>query len=199
MFLLYHLVLGVPSGGGDYPQQNHGRSRLLGLVVFSGIINNMKIFVGTDHAGFTLKEKLIASLKVQGYDVVDKGAYEYNESDDYPDFITPVAREVSKDPEAVRGIILGATGQGEAMDANKFPHVRAMVYYGEAKCIVDDESNVIVRAREHNDSNILSLGARYLTEETMLSAVNLWLETPYSKEERHVRRLEKIDNIKLND
>lgn len=155
----------------------------------------MKIFVGTDHAGFTLKEKLIVSLKAQGYDVVDKGAYEYNEGDDYPDFITPVAEEVSKDPEVVRGIILGATGQGEAMDANKFPHVRAMVYYGEAKCVVDDESNVIVRAREHNDSNVLSLGARYLTEETMLSAVNLWLATPFSKGERHIRRIGKIDKI----
>jgi len=159
----------------------------------------MKIFVGTDHAGFGLKEKLVPFLKGQGHEVVDKGAYEYDESDDYPDFIIPVAREVSKNPENSRGIILGATGQGEAIVANKFPHVRAVVYYGEANCVVDDEADVIVRSRDHNNSNILSLGARYLTEEVMLSAVSLWLKTPYSQGERHIRRLGKIDQIKVDD
>ena len=157
----------------------------------------MKIFVGTDHAGFTLKEKLVSSLKAQGYEVVDKGAYEYDETDDYPDFVIPVAQEVSKDPDNVRGIILGATGQGEALAANKFPHVRAVVFYGESKCVVDDEADIIVRSREHNNSNVLSLGARYLTEEAMISAVNTWLKTPYSEGERHVRRLGKIDQIKI--
>src|SRR5688500_535111 len=105
----------------------------------------MKIFVGTDHAGFTLKEKLVTALKAQGHEVVDKGAYEYNEQDDYPDFVVPVAAEVSQNPEGSRGIILGATGQGEAIAANKFPGVRAVVYYGEANSVVDDESDIIVR------------------------------------------------------
>lgn len=159
----------------------------------------MKIFVGTDHAGFGLKEKLVTSLKLQGHEVIDKGAYEYNEHDDYPDFVIPVAREVSKDPYNARGIILGATGQGEAIAANKFPHVRAIVYYGEAKAVVDDEANIIVRSREHNDANILSLGARYLTEEGMVNTVTLWLNTRYSEDERHVRRLSKIDKINVND
>ena len=159
----------------------------------------MKIFIGTDHAGLVLKEKLFEFLKGQGHEIVDKGAYEYDESDDYPDFIIPVAREVSKNPENSRGIILGATGQGEAIVANKFPHVRAVVYYGEANCVVDDEADVIVRSRDHNNSNILSLGARYLTEEVMLSAVSLWLKTPYSQGERHIRRLGKIDQIKVDD
>ena len=159
----------------------------------------MKIFVGTDHAGFGLKEKLVPFLKGQGHEVVDKGAYEYDESDDYPDFIIPVAREVSKNPENSRGIILGATGQGEAIVANKFPHVRAVVYYGEANCVVDDEADVIVRSRDHNNSNILSLGARYLTEEVMLSAVSLRLKPPYSQVERPIRRLGKIDQIKVDD
>lgn len=158
----------------------------------------MKIFIGTDHAGYVLKEKLMSSLKMAGHEVVDKGAYEYDEHDDYPDFVVPVAREISRDPENSKGIILGATGQGEAITANKFPHVRAVVYYGESKCVVDDEADVIVRSREHNDANILSLGARYLTEEAMMNAVNLWLSTSYNQDERHVRRLGKIDKIKIN-
>lgn len=156
----------------------------------------MKIFVGTDHAGYVLKEKLVSSLLGAGHEVVDKGAFEYNEGDDYPDFVIPVAQEVSKDPDNAKGIILGATGQGEAIAANKFPHVRAVVYYGEARSVVDDESDIIVRSREHNNSNILSLGARYLTEDNMMKAVELWLGTEYSKGERHVRRIGKIDKIK---
>ena len=159
----------------------------------------MKIFIGTDHAGFGLKEILVPLLKSQGYEVVDKGAYEYNESDDYPDFVIPVAREVSKDPDNSKGIIFGATGEGEAITANRFPHVRAAVFYGDCGAVVDDEANIIIRSREHNNSNILSLGARYLTEEAMLKAVTTWLSTPYSKGERHVRRLAKIDGIKIND
>ncbi len=157
-----------------------------------------KIFIGTDHAGYVLKEKIVASLKGQGYEVVDKGAYEYDEDDDYPDFVVPVAREVSKDPENAKGIILGGTGEGEAIAANKFPHVRAVVYYGEAKPVVDDESNVIIRSRQHNNSNILSLGARYFTEESALETVNLWLATPFSGDQRHIRRLGKIDAIKID-
>ena len=160
---------------------------------------HMKIFVGTDHAGYVLKEKLVAHLKGHGYEVVDKGAFEYDEHDDYPDFVVPVAREVSKAPDTTRGIIMGATGEGEAIAANKFPHVRAVVYYGTATCVVDDEADIIVRSREHNNSNILSLGARYLTEEDMLSSVNLWLTTPFRDGERHIRRLAKIDQIKIND
>ena len=157
----------------------------------------MKIFIGTDHAGYVLKEKLVSSLEAQGYEVVDKGAYEYDEHDDYPDFVIPVAQEISKDPNNSRGVVIGATGQGEAIAANKFPNIRAMVYYGESKCVVDDEANIIVRSREHNNSNILSLGARFLTEEEMVSAVDLWLKTPYTGSERHVRRLAKIDKIQI--
>ena len=157
----------------------------------------MKIFIGTDHAGFGLKEILVPFLQNQGYEIIDKGAYEYNEGDDYPDFVVPVAREVSKNPDEVKGIIFGATGEGEAMAANKFPHVRAAVFYGSCEVVVDDEANIIVRSREHNNSNILSLGARYLTEKKMLEAVTLWLNTAYSGEERHVRRLAKIDEIKI--
>lgn len=157
----------------------------------------MKIFIGADHTGFGLKTKLLEVLKAQGHEVIDKGALEYNEGDDYPDFVIPVAQEISKDPENARGIIIGATGQAEAFTANKFPHVRAVVYYGEAPKVVDDEADIIVRSREHNNSNILSLGSRYLTEEGMLKTVNMWLATPYRGGEKHVRRLQKIDAIKL--
>ena len=159
---------------------------------------NMKIFIGTDHAGYVLKEKLVSFLKLQGYEVIDKGAFEYNENDDYPDFVVPVAREISKDPDGAKGIILGGTGEGEAIAANKFPHVRAIVDYGKAKPVVDDESDIITRSRQHNNANILSLGARYFTEESMMSAVNLWLNTSFSKDERHIRRLAKIDEIKID-
>jgi len=158
----------------------------------------MKVFIGTDHAGYMLKEKIISSLKLQGYEVTDKGAYEYNEHDDYPDFVVPVAEEVSRNPDNTRGIILGSTGEGEAIAANKFPHVRAVVDYGKAKPVVDNESDIIIRSRQHNNSNILSLGARYFTEESAIEAVDLWLNTPFSGDERHVRRLAKIDKIKID-
>lgn len=158
----------------------------------------MKIFIGTDHAGYVLKEHLVLYLKGEGYEVIDKGAFEYDEHDDYPDFIIPVAQEVSKDPDNTRGIVMGATGQGEAIAANKFPHVRAMVYYGKSPIVVDDEADIIVRSREHNNANILALGARFLTEEDMMESVNLWLKTPYTGSERHVRRLAKIDEIKTS-
>ncbi len=158
----------------------------------------MKIYIGTDHAGYVLKEKLVSFLKLQGYEVIDKGAFEYNEDDDYPDFVVPVAREISKNPNEAKGIILGGTGEGEAIAANRFPHVRAVVDYGEAIAVVDNESNIVVRSREHNNSNILSLGARYFTEESMMNAVKLWLDTPFTFDERHVRRLGKIDQIKID-
>src|SRR5258708_6747057 len=159
----------------------------------------MKIYIGTDHAGYVLKEKIVSSLRTQEYEVKDMGAYEYDEHDDYPDFVAPVAREVSKDPDNSKGIILGATGQGEAIAANRFPHVRAVVYYGKAECVVDDEADVILRSREHNNANILSLGARYITEGEVMDVVDRWLDTPFQGTERHARRLAKIDQIKISD
>ena len=157
----------------------------------------MKIYLGTDHTGFGFKEKIISFLKGQGHEIIDKGAYEYNERDDYPDFVIPVAKEGSHNPDNVRGVILGATGQAEAFTANKFPHARAVVYYGKSECVVDDEADVLIRSREHNNSNIISLGVRYLTEEDALNAVTLWLGTSYSNGERHKRRLSKIDAIHI--
>lgn len=161
----------------------------------------MKIYIGTDHAGYVLKEKLVSFLRAQGHEVIDEGAYTYDENDDYPDFVSKVARAVSKDePDStkVRGIILGGTGQGEAITANRFPHVRAIVYYGKVTPVVEDESGILARSRKHNDANVLSLGARYFTEEDLMEIVNYWLKAPYSGEERHIRRLKKIDNLKID-
>ena len=155
----------------------------------------MKIFVGTDHAGFSLKESLVSFLQGMGYEVVDKGAFEYNEPDDYPDFVIPVAREVSLHPNEVKGIILGSSGQGEAMCANRFKNVRATVYYGRAESVAGTDVSIIKLGREHNNSNVLSLGARFLTDEQMKIAVREWLDSPFSEEERHVRRIKKLDNI----
>lgn len=146
----------------------------------------MRIFIGSDHAGFELKGKLMAYLLGEGHDVQDKGAFKYEGEDDYPDFISAVAKEVSLRPEEVRGIILGGSGQGEAIDANRFPHVRAAEYYG-------GPIEIVKLSREHNDANILSLGARFMTEQEAKDAVKLWLATPFSGDERHVRRINKID------
>jgi ribose 5-phosphate isomerase B len=158
----------------------------------------MKIFIATDHEGYVLKETLLTFLKAKGYEVIDKGAYSYNEEDDYPDFAAQVAREVSKDPEGSRGVILGGTGEAEAIVSNRFPHVRAIAYYGKATPVVDVEAGILARSRKHNNSNVLSLGARYFTEESMMEVVNYWLITPYMSEERHIRRLAKIDAIKVD-
>ncbi len=155
----------------------------------------MKIFIGGDHAGFGLKEQVIDFLKTQGHEVEDKGAYEYDENDDYPDYIIPVAREVSLRPNEVRGIIIGGSGQGEAIVANKFKHVRAALYYGPAQSLVQDPISIVRLSREHNNANILSLGARFISEDEMKEALMEWLETPFSSEERHVRRINKVDHL----
>ncbi|MBU4536490.1 RpiB/LacA/LacB family sugar-phosphate isomerase [Patescibacteria group bacterium] len=146
-----------------------------------------KVLMATDHAGFELKESLKFFLKELGYTVEDKGAYEYDSEDDYPDFIKSVAMEISENSEEFKAIILGGSGQGEAIVANRFKNVRAVVYN-----FLDFD--IIKLSREHNNANILSLGARFLTKDHTKEAVKLWLETPFSGEERHIRRIQKIDN-----
>ncbi len=152
----------------------------------------MKIYIGTDHAGLAQKEKIISYLQGSGYEVIDQGAHEYDEGDDYPDFVIPVAREVSRNPQLVRGIILGGSGQGEAIVANRFPHVRAAVFYGNAYSLTNNVSNLEL-SREHNDSNILAIGSRFVSDDDALAAVRQWLDTPFSGGERHKRRINKIE------
>jgi ribose 5-phosphate isomerase B len=148
------------------------------------------IHIGTDHAGFEMKEDIKKFLQMKDFEVIDHGALEFNEDDDYPDFILPVAVEVSQDEHSL-GIILGGSGQGEAMVANRVPGIRATVYYGET----GTEEDIITLSKLHNDANILSLGARFLSDDEAKEAVERWLETCFSNEERHARRINKIDNL----
>lgn len=148
------------------------------------------IYLGADHAGFELKEKIKEFLTKQGYQVEDFGAYQFDDDDDYPDFVRLAAEAVSKNPEN-KAIILGGSGQGEAVVANKFPNVRAAVYYGKL-------GQMPALTRQHNDANILSLGARFLTADEAIEAVTLFLKTPFTNEERHVRRINKIKQLEQN-
>lgn len=147
-----------------------------------------KVLFATDHAGFKLKESLVSFVRDLGFEVEDLGAHHYDKDDDYPDFVSLVAQQVSAHPDKIKGIILGGSGQGEAMMANKFLNVRAVVYYGVRKDIVQ-------LSREHNDANILSLGARFLGAEEAQDAVKIWLETSFSGEERHKRRISKLEHF----
>ena len=145
----------------------------------------MKIYIGSDHAGFELKRELIPFLSLQGYKPYDCGPSEYNHGDDYPDYIPNVAEHVSNDSGSM-GIIIGFSGQGEAMVANRFPNVRCAVFYGGSK-------HALTLSRQHNDANLLSLGSNFVTTQEAKEAVLLWLHTDFSQEERHIRRIQKIE------
>lgn len=149
----------------------------------------MKIYIGSDHAGYDLKEKLLQFLIDLGYEVTDEGPFSFDPEDDYPDHVSEVAKEVANGGGEIKGIVLGGSGQGEAIVANRFKGVRAVVYYGGA-------GGTIVRlSREHNDANVLSIGARFVSEEEAKQAVKMWLETEFSGEERHKRRIAKLDQL----
>ena len=145
-----------------------------------------KIFLGTDHAGFELKEEIKKSLQKEGYKVEDQGAFSYDEKDDYPEFIFKAAKKVSEN-QGSKGIIFGGSGQGEAIVANKVPGIRAVVYYGN--------KDVITLSRAHNDANILSIGARFVSKKEAIGAVKSWLSTSFSNEERHKRRIYQISKV----
>jgi len=147
--------------------------------------------MGSDHAGFELKEKLKEYIKSLEYEVVDKGTYTLDEDDDYPDFIIPVAQKVASDENSL-GIILGGSGEGEEIIANKIDGIRAIEYYG-------GNLEIVKLGREHNDANILSLGARFVNEEEAKEAVRIFIETSFSAEERHERRINKIKKIEENN
>lgn len=147
----------------------------------------MKIYFAADHAGFKTKNELIEFVKDLGYEVEDCGAYELDLDDDYPEFVKKAVQMVSNDPVNSRAVILGATGQGEDMVADKFPNIRSAEYYG-------GNLEIIRLSREHNDANVFSLGARFLSVEEAKEAVKLWLETDFSNDERHIRRIGEIEN-----
>lgn len=141
----------------------------------------MTIHLATDHAGFALKEKVKKFLLEKGYEVVDHGAKKLVPDDDYPVFISLAAAAVSKDDKSV-GVIFGGSGQGEAMVANRTKGVRAAVFYGGPEEIIE-------LSRQHNNANILSLGARFIDEQDALYVVERWLNVPFSNVEKHAKRI----------
>ncbi len=145
----------------------------------------MKIHLATDHAGLAHKEAVKEYLVGQGIEVIDHGATELIPEDDYPDYVIPCAQAVATDLDNSMGIIFGGSGQGEAMCVNRIAGIRAAVFYGGT-------TDILTLSREHNAANILSLGARFLSPDEAVEAVTLWLATPFSGDERHMRRLNKF-------
>ena len=145
----------------------------------------MKIYLATDHAGFSLKEEIKKFLIDKGYEIEDCGAFSFEKGDDYPDFIVKAAEKVSQDQDS-KGIVFGKSGTGEEIVANKIHHIRAFTGV--------DEENVRL-AREHNDANILSLGSEFVDFEEAKELVKIFLNTSFSKEPRHQRRLDEIARI----
>lgn len=145
----------------------------------------MKVYLATDHAGFDLKESLKAFLITNGYEVEDCGAFSLDPTDDYPQFIALAAKKVIQTPGAA-GIVFGKSGAGETIVANKIKGVRAILGI--------NEENVKL-ARLHNDANIMSLGSEFVAPEVAQNLAKLFLETKFSGEERHIRRIEQITQI----
>ncbi|MBI2582694.1 RpiB/LacA/LacB family sugar-phosphate isomerase [Candidatus Azambacteria bacterium] len=146
----------------------------------------MEIFLGADHGGFRQKEIIKGYLKDLGYDVEDLGNLKEEPRDDYPDFAKKVAEKVSRNPAESKGILFCRSGAGMDMVANKFPNVRSALVFNE---------KLAIQSREHEDANVLSIPSDWLDDEAVKKIVKVWLETPFSGEERHARRLQKIHAI----
>jgi len=160
----------------------------------------MKVFIAADHAGFLLKNALAEHIRTLGYEVEDIGAFAQEPEDDYPDFVTTLAQAVASDAES-RGIVVGGSGQGEAMCANRVKGIRAAVFYGPRHVTLaldieggrsEDGFDAIRLPRRHNDANVLCIGARFVSGEDADEAVRIFLETQFSESARHARRLAKF-------
>lgn len=145
---------------------------------------NKTIVLATDHAGFELKEHVKRFLTKKGYDIKDFGALEYDGLDDYPDFILPAAKYISE--HKLIGIIFGGSGQGEAMAANRINGIRAAVFY-------NGPDEIVELSRLHNNANILSIGARFVSNQEVEKIIELWLSTDF-EEGRHEKRINKLDS-----
>lgn len=141
-----------------------------------------KVYLASDHAGFDLKEQIKPYLLSKNYEVEDCGNFELVADDDYPDWISIAAEKVSSD-ESARAIVFGKSGEGEAIVANKFKNIRAVVGFN---------SENIKLTRVDNDANILCLGTEFISSEMAKEVIDIFLQTPFSNEERHVRRISKI-------
>lgn len=142
----------------------------------------MKIYLASDHAGIEMKDELISFLAE--HDIEDVGAYKLEPEDDYPDYVIPLAKKVAED-EGSMGIVIGGSGQGEAIAANRIKGARCALY---------NSMEGVKLSREHNNANIISLGARLASLDEAKEAVVAFISTPFSGDERHVRRIKKLDN-----
>jgi ribose 5-phosphate isomerase B len=145
----------------------------------------MKIYLAADHAGFYLKEKVKIFLERHSYEIEDLGAFDYEKEDDYPKIIEKAARKVAED-ENSKGIVFGKSGAGEAIVANKIKGIRAVIGFSREN---------VELSREHNDCNILSFGSHFTDEHKALILTRAFLETKFSGEERHVRRINQIKEL----
>lgn len=161
----------------------------------------MKIALAADHTGFEQLKELQEYLESIGHSCQNMGPKSLNNDDDFPDFIKPAAKAVAEG-QFERGIIMGGSGQGEAITANRLKGIRCALFYGTAvaKRAVDAEGHrtfdpyeIVKLSREHNDSNMLSIGVRFVNLMEIQQAVKVWLETPFSGVERHTRRIQEID------
>ncbi len=146
------------------------------------------IYLASDHAGYRLKIKVGEILMSLGHKFEDIGPDTLDMCDDYPDYIIPAAKKVSENPNGNKAIVMGYSGQGEAMAANRMNNVRALVFYGGPE-------KIIYLSRQHNNSNVLSLGARFINESSIEKIIDIWLNTPFSDKERHKRRIKKIEKF----
>ncbi|HWB67603.1 MAG TPA: ribose-5-phosphate isomerase [Mycobacteriales bacterium] len=142
----------------------------------------MRVYVGSDHAGFALKQRLLDRVAELGHEAVDCGPAAYDDNDDYPPYCLLVGSKVAGDPGSF-GIVIGGSGNGEAIAANKVAGARCALAFSEETARL---------GREHNDANVLSLGARMYDEATAIRLAEVFLATPFSGAERHVRRIEML-------
>jgi len=165
-----------------------------------GMEEKPKILIAADHAGFALKTDLVPSIVALGYEVEDIGAFTFDQTDDYPDYVLPLAKRVAT-TRGVVGVIVGGSGQGEAMAANRFEGARAAVFYGQHRVVAaleieggasEDGFDIVRLARRHNDANVLSIGARFVAHDEAVEAIRIFLATPFTGPERHARRLAKF-------
>lgn len=161
----------------------------------------MKVYFGADHAGFELKNLLHDYAVELGYETEDLGAHEFDNDDNYPDFVLPVARLVAKNPDSL-GVILGGSGQGEAMAANRIPGIRATTFYGpqlpvqavdSSGRLSDDDLEMVRLSRSHNAANVLSIAGRFVTPEIAKKALKLWLEAESEVKPRYLARINQVE------
>lgn len=142
----------------------------------------MRIHIATDHAGLEFKNTLANHLTAQGHEVTDHGAYTFDANDDYPAFVISAAEAVAADGESL-GVVFGGSGNGEQIAANKVKGIRAALVWNESTAQL---------ARQHNDANVISIGARQHTETEALHLIDTFIAEPFSGDERHIRRIEQI-------